>query len=224
MMLRFYRFGGGPGAAEAESVEVALDGTISGWRSVSRRGVGWFAGLLPEGEVEQLAAAVAAVETLPAPTGVRPPGAGTETLELAGRDPVQLAGVGEGDPEAWRLIRDAGRRLLERLTDFPRAAVGIRLPDDKHAELFHLGADPLVLDLAAVDVEVAAWRGYYEPAGQWAGRVTGPERVEVASGWSFPVPIEPIGAENVTLHVSATFRIIADAGEAQVTVSHAPDL
>ncbi len=229
MMLRYYRYGGGTVPDEAETVEVSLDGAISGWRSVSRRGVGWFAGVLPEAEVADLATAVAGVETLSAPSGLRPPGAGTETLELAGRDPVQLAGVGEGDPEAWHRIRETGRRLVDRLTDFPRAAVGLRLPDEKHAELFHFGADALLLDLAVVEVEVAAWRAYYEPAGQWSGRVTGPERVDVASGWSFPLPIEwPIESlvapNDVTLHVSATFRIIAESREAQVRVSHAPDL
>jgi len=224
VILRFHLADSRQVPARAEMVEVADDGAISGWRTVSTRGVGWFAGVLPEDELATLDSVVSAVAGLAPPTGLAAPGSPTETLELGGSGPISVAPVVDSDPDAWGRLVAVARRLLERLTDFPRAAVGISLPAADRARLEHLGTDPLELDLATVAVRATAWRGYYEPAGDWTGAVAGPERVEVGPGWTYGLDLgleyEP--SADVTLHVSASFGIVAGDRSVPVRVSHAP--
>ncbi len=224
MILRFHLADSRQVPAPAEMVEVGDDGAISGWRTVSTRGVGWFAGVLREDELTGLNSAVSAVDGLAPPAGLAAPGSPTETLELGDSGPNAVAHIGDSGADAWsRLVAEA-RHLLERLTDFPRAAVGISLPAADRARLEHLGTDPLELDLATVTVRATAWRGYYEPAGDWTGAVAGPERVEARPGWTHDLELgleyEP--AADVTLHVSATFAIVAGDRSVPVRASHAP--
>ncbi len=227
MILRFHLADGRQVPALAEMVEVADDGAISGWRTVSTSGVGWFTGVLPADETDALSAMVSAVAGTAPPSGLPAPGAPTETLELGDGDPVSVEHVVGSDPGAWSQLVAAARQLLERLTDFPRAAIGISLPAAGRARLAHLGPDPVVLDLATITVEATAWRGYYEPAGDWSGAVAGPERVEATPGWTHDLELglglglDEDSAE-ITLHVSATFAIVAGDRSVPVRVSHAP--
>jgi hypothetical protein len=224
MILRFHLADSRQVPASAEVFEVAEDGAISGWRTVSTSGVGWFAGVLPADETAALRAVVAAVAGAAPPSGLPAPGAPTETLELGDGDPVSVAHVVGSDPGAWSQLVAVARRLLERLTDFPRAAVGLSLPAADRARLEHLGTDPLELDLGSIAVRATAWRGYYEPAGDWAGTVAGPERVDAGPGWTHDLALgldyEP--SADVTLHVSATFAIVAGDRSVPVRASHAP--
>jgi hypothetical protein len=224
VILRFHLADGRQVPALAEMVEVTGDGAISGWRTVSTSGVGWFAGALPADETAALSAVVSAVAGASPPSGLPPPDAPTETLELGDSGPVPVAHVLASDAGPWSRVVAAARQLLERLTDFPRAAIGVSLSAADRARLEHLGSDPLELDLATVTVRATAWRGYYEPAGDWTSAVAGPERVEVGPGWTHDLPLglEYEQAPGITLHVSATFAIVAGDRPVPVQVSHAP--
>jgi hypothetical protein len=224
VIIRFHLADSRQMPALAEMVEVADDGAISGWRTVSTSGAGWFAGVLPADETAALSAAVSAVAGVSPPSGLPAPEAPTETLELGDGAPVSVEHVVSSDPGPWSHLVAAARELLERLTDFPRAAIGISLPTADRARLKHLGTDPLELDLATVTVRATAWRGYYEPAGDWTSVVAGPERVEVGPGWTHDLPLglEYERSPDITLHVSATFAIVAGDRSVPVQVSHAP--
>lgn len=224
MILRFYRAGGRDSPPDAESVELSADGTLSGWRSVSTAAVGSFAGELPEAEAAEIAALATAAADVPAPASVTPPGAPAETLELVGGDPVPVAGLLDADDGPSPRLVAAARALLDRVTAFPRAAVGITVAGPDLARLSHRGAEPLLLDLSQVRLRVTAWRGYYEPAGEWSGIEAGPGQVTAGPGWTHDLllgPVAPTGAD-VTLHASATFAIVVDGRAIPVRVSHAP--
>lgn len=226
MILRFYRTGGRDSPPDAESVELATDGRLSGWRSVSTVAVGWFAGRLPDPDVASIQALVTAIAGSTAPTGPAPPDAPSETLELADGSSASVANVEAAGAGQWPPLISTARALLERLTDFPRAAIGITLPAADSARLAHRGVDPLVLDLATVGVRATAWQGYYEPAGDWRGSVMGTEHEAAGPGWSYDLSLgspAPPGAD-VTVHVSASFSIIANGKAVPVRVSHAPPI
>ncbi|MDP9239090.1 MAG: hypothetical protein M3O55_00375, partial [Actinomycetota bacterium] len=147
-----------------------------------------------------------------------------ETLEVAGGDPVPVAGVQDADAGPWPRLVAAARALLDRVTDFPRAAVGITLEEPGLARLAHRGAEPLLLDLSQVALRVTAWKGYYEPAGEWSGRQEGPAQMMAGPGWTQALPLGPVAPTggDVTLHASATFAIVVDGRAIPVRVSHAP--
>ncbi|HEX5203569.1 MAG TPA: hypothetical protein VFW27_26890 [Actinoplanes sp.] len=216
MILRLVVADGSQTPAVAESVEVAEDGAISGWRGVSAGGVGWFAGQLPAGELAQIRALVDAAG--PAPAAMPPPDAAEEVLELAATGPVSIAGIGDG-PGDWALLAAVARRLLDRLTDFPRAAVAVE-PAPKLARLVHRGADPLRLDLGTVAVRATAWQGYYEPAGDWSGVIEGPGEIEAGPGWSYDIPVG-LDADGVT-YLAVDFVILSGPTRVSVRAKHEP--
>jgi hypothetical protein len=57
-----------------------------------------------------------------------------------------------------------------------------------------------------------AWRGYYEPAGDWSGEAAGPDRVDAGPGWSFELALgsTAVDGPDITHHVSATFAVVAN--------------
>jgi hypothetical protein len=217
MILRLVIADGSQSPAVAESVEVAADGAISGWRSVSAGGVGWFAGTLPAAELAEVRTLIEAAGP-PPPAILAPPEAAEEVLELAAADPVSIAGLVEG-PGGWERLAAAARRLLDRLTDFPRAAVAVR-----PGELVHRGADPLRLDLGTIAVRATAWRGYYEPAGDWSGVVEGPGEVEAGPGWRFGLPVGLEAAGDVVVHLTADFAVLSGQTRVPVRAKHEPAL
>jgi hypothetical protein len=224
VILRLHRAGGGDLPPEAESVELLEDGSLVGWRSVASGCVGYFAGRLSAAEVAKLAALVANAAAEADPLAPPPPGAPTETLELESRDPVSLASVSASDEGPWAPLAAAARALLDRLADFPQAAIALTLPTPNLAQLEHRGTVPLTLDLSTVRLRATAWRGYYEPAGDWTDSIAGPEQVEAGQGWSYPLPIGlsvPRGAD-ITVHVSAGFTVVAGNRTQAVRVSHTP--
>jgi hypothetical protein len=221
MILRLVIADGSQSPAVAESVEVADDGAVTGWRSVSDGGVGWFAGRLPAGELAEVQALVGAVGAVPAPVPP-PPDAAEEVLELTATGPVSIAGItgGTGD---WPSLAAASRRLLDRLTDFPRAAVAVSHPSPGVARLVHRGTDPVRVDLGTVAVRATAWRGYYEPAGDWSGVVEGPGEVEAQPGWTYDIPLaadEP--GDDVSVHLTVDFAILSGPTRVPVRVKHTP--
>jgi hypothetical protein len=81
--------------ADAESVELGDDGGLNGWRSVASA-VGWFAGTLPADEVAAFRRLADAVRGEPAPSVPDPPGAPTETIEVADGELVRVTGALDG--------------------------------------------------------------------------------------------------------------------------------
>jgi hypothetical protein len=221
MILRLVIADGSQTPAVAESVEVAEDGTLTGWRSVSAGGVGWFAGRLPAAELAEIRALIEAAGATPPQARPRPDAA-EEVLELTATGPVRIAGLADG-PGDWPRLAAASRRLLDRLTDFPRAAVGVRYTAGA-ARLEHRGTDPVRVDLGTVAVAATAWRGYYEPAGDWAGEVTGPGAVEAGPGWAYdlPVGLEAAGPD-VTVHLAVDFVIRSGSTRIPVRATYTPD-
>lgn len=224
MILRYVVNDGSQTPAVAESVEVADNGTITGWRSVSGTGVGWFAGELPAEEVQAIRALVDAVADASVPT-IPPsaPGSATETLELESTGPIATAGLLDG-PGPWPSVASAARRLLERLTDYPRSAVTVVLVEPLTARLVHLGREPLHLDLSTTQVRATVWRGYYELADDWSGIVTGPEEVEAALGWTLDVKLdfEAEAGSDVTIHIYVDFAIISGHTRVPVRATFIP--
>ncbi|MCU7729174.1 hypothetical protein ODJ79_36130 [Actinoplanes sp. KI2] len=211
MILRLVVTDGSQTPAVAESVEVSEDGAISGWRSVSEGGVGWFAGVLPSGELAELRALIDSDRPAP-PSAPPPPVSGQETLELPGAEPTAIAGVSSP-------LATAARHLLSRLTDFPHAAVAVSHPEPTIARLSHRGTDPIRLDLSTVDWRETAWRGYYEPAGDWSGAAAGPPEVEAGPGWTFDIPIQPTDA---TVHLAVDLTVLSGPTRIRVRAKHTP--
>jgi len=218
MILRFEITNGSRSPALAESVELGDDGTISGWRTVSPAGVGWFARRLPEAELAEVRALAGAVRTAPAPSLARP-GASTETLELDATGPYSIAGSRDG-------LAVAARQLVQRLTDFPRAAVTVTHPSPEVARLEHRGTEPLRLDLASVAVSAAVWRGYYEPAGTWSGVIGGPGEIEAGPGWTLDLPLEVDAPADpgITVHLAVDFAIRHGGSSLPVEARYEPDI
>lgn len=224
MILRYVRTNGRLQPAEAESVELSTDGRISGWRTVSSHAVGSFAGTLPDTESEPLRKLIASVAGSAPRTDPPPPDAATESLELDGAEPISLAAVLDDDTSSWGRLAAAARQLLDRMTDFPLAAVGVA-PIDGHARLEHRGTEPLELDLSSVELRVTAWHGYYEPAGDWSGTAAGPGRIGAGPGWFHDFALEPgfpIEGPDLTVHLRADFSILAGERLIPVAVSHTP--
>jgi len=203
-MLRFYRNDGSTSPATAESIELADDGSFTGWRTLAPT-VGWFAGSVPGDRMGRLRAAVDAVA---ATSALPPPGSSVETLEVPGRDPLVVTGVDAAEPL---------RQLLDEMVAAPRAAVGL-----DGGRLVHRGEAPLTLDLATVVVRAVHWRGYYEPAGD-ASEVIAADRVEAAPGWTFDLPpLPPPPGDDITTHVTVDLGIVSDGRTVPVQVQHLP--
>jgi hypothetical protein len=202
MILRLVVADSSQSPAVAESVELAADGTISGWRSVSDGGAGWFAGRLPPAELAELQALITAAEAAPPPAPA-PPDSAQEVLELAATGPVSIAGRTDG-------LAEAARALLDRLTDFPQAAVAVTHVPPNTARLTHRGTDPVRLDLSTVAIRATAWRGYYEPAGDWSGAAEGPAEVEAGPGWTSDLPFEAAsGSGDTVVQLAVDFAIVS---------------
>ena len=212
MILRLVVTDGSRRPAVAESVEVSADGAISGWRSVSDGGVGWFAGTLQPAELADLQALIESDRSA-TPTSPPPPDSGQEMLELP-TGPIAIAGVDSP-------LAIAARELLTRLTDFPQAAIAVSHPSPTVARLSHRGTDPIRIDLSAVEWRETAWRGYYESAGDWSGVAAGPPDVEATPGWTFDIPIVPTDA---VVHLTATFAILNGPNRISVQAKHTPAL
>lgn len=217
MILRLVIADGSQKPAVAESVEVADDGALTGWRSVSDGGVGWFAGRLPEGELAAVRA-LAEVRALAGETldpGPAPPDSAEEVLELEATGPISIAGSTDD-------LATAARHLLDRLTDFPLAAVAVSFVAPDVARLVHRGTDPVRLDLGVVAVRATAWRGYYEPAGDWSGVVEGPGEVEAGPGWTYDVPLELDAAGDVVIHLAVDLAILSGPNRVPVRARYTP--
>jgi hypothetical protein len=211
MILRLVVTDGSQKPAVAESVEVSGDGAISGWRSVSEGGVGWFAGVLPPGELAELQTLIGAVGSAP-PAAPPPPDSGQEMLELIETGPIAITGIESP-------LATAARNLLTRLTDFPQAAIAVSLPSPTIARLSHRGTDPISIDLSTVEWRETAWRGYYEAAGDWSGVAAGPPEVQALPGWRFDIPIVPTDA---VVHLTADFTILSGSTRVRVRAKHTP--
>jgi hypothetical protein len=220
MILRLVVADSSRSPAVAESVELGDDGTLTGWRSVSDGGVGWFAGTLPPGERAGIQALVAAAGSAP-PSAPPPPGSAQEVLELPATGPISIAGI-DADDGAWSDLAEAARQLLRRLTDFPRAAVTVRHAAPGVARLIHRGSDPLRLDLSAVAVRATGWRDYFEPAGDWSGEVAGPGEIEAGPGWTHDLPFEQPPGADVTVHLTVDLVILSDSSRVPVQAQHTP--
>lgn len=213
MILRLVVTDGSQTPAVAESVEVSGGGAISGWRSVSEGGVGWFAGVLPPAELAGLHALIESDRSAPR-TAPPPPDAGQEMLELPETGPIAIAGVESP-------LATAARDLLTRLTDFPRAAIAVSHPAPAVARLSHRGTDPIRIDLSTVEWRETAWRGYYESAGDWSGIAAGPPEVAAFPGWTYDISIVPTDA---VVHLTADFTILSGPTRVPVRAKHTPDL
>jgi hypothetical protein len=213
MILRLVVTDGSQTPAVAESVEVSADGAISGWRSVSEGGVGWFAGVLPPGELAELQALIGSDRSAP-PTAPPPPDSGQEMLELPATGASVITGISSP-------LAVAARGLLTRLTDFPRAAIAVSRPAPAVARLSHRGNDPIRIDLSTVAWRETAWRGYYESAGDWSGATAGPPEAEALPGWTFDIPIVPTDA---IVHLTADFTVLNGTTRIPVQARHTPAL
>ena len=220
MILRLVTADGSRKPAVAESVEVGDDGTITGWRSVSAGGVGWFAGRLPEDMTAGVRALVDAATSGPPPAASRRPDRAEEVLELDATGPVSIAGLGRGDDD-WTRLALAARLLLNRLTDFPRAAVTVSYEDG--ARLTHRGTDPLRIDLSAITVTATRWQGHYEPAGDWSGTAEGPGEIEAGPGWAYDVPVALEGGDDTVIHLAADFAILSGTTRIPVRARYEPE-
>ncbi|GIF23928.1 hypothetical protein BJ973_004541 [Actinoplanes tereljensis] len=220
MILRLVIADGSQSPAVAESVEVAADGALTGWRSVSDGGAGWFDGRLPPAELAEIQALIEAVGATPPKAAARPDSA-EEVLELDATGPVSIAGLTAG-PGDWSKLAAAARGLLDRLTDFPRAVVGVRYAPGV-ARLVHRGADPVRVDVGTVTVGATAWRGYYEPAGDWAGAVAGPGEIEAGPEWTYDLPLGLSFDSDTVVHLTADFTILNGPTRIPVRAKFTPD-
>lgn len=217
--LTFFRNSGATMPATAENVELADDGSFTGWRTIAPT-VGYFAGRLSEADLATIrVGAEAAGDATP---GLPPPGAVVETLQLSGRDPLVVGGVQSGEPLS--ALVEAARSLLDSaMLDAPRAAIGLELAATPR--LVHRGTDPLELDLSTVQLRANFWRGYYEPAGEAVEALGGPGQVAAGPGWSLDLPaVRPPAGADITTHLTVDFAIVADGNVVPVQAQHLPPI
>jgi hypothetical protein len=75
-----------------------------------------------------------------------------------------------------------------------------------------------------IAVHATAWRGYYEPAGDWSGVVTGPAEVEAGPGWTCELPTGLQAGDEVVVHLAADFGILSGTHRVPVRAKHEPAL
>lgn len=209
MILRYTRTDGRRSPAAFEQVQIASDGQVLGWRSVSAPAVGSFAGEATPGESADAERLASAVADLPAPAGVPQPGAPSELVELGAGDAVPVSGVG-ADASAWLELTEFLRALVERVVDRPYAAVTLEVVNGR-LRLVHLGSAPVELDLSRVEVHLVAWRGD-EIVETWTRSVPGPGLVTAQPGWALALPLgDDLTRAGNTAEISATFTIAPGA-------------
>jgi hypothetical protein len=82
--------------------------------------------------------------------------------------------------------------LLRELTDFPEAAVALRLGGT--ASLAHLGPAEIELDLSDASVRAVRWEGGMAVE-SWEEQLHGPRSVTAGNGWTYEIPFDhPFGA------------------------------
>jgi hypothetical protein len=216
VILGYYRSDGRRSPAEAEAVSLDDDGGVSGWRSVAAGAVGQFAGRLPAAEVAPLRDAAAAVAAVPQPGTPPPPGTPTETLDVAPHGPVTVGGADDGP---WAELTELTRALLDRLTAFPQAAIGIDVAAPGTASLVHRGEEPLDVDLTDAQITYTTWQGYYESSTTRTAELT-PGTTTAAPGWSLELPRDTPGEG--TWHVTARFTLVVRGSRVGVELQHTP--
>jgi hypothetical protein len=227
MIARYLRSGGRVPPPDAESLEIADDGTFVMWRSVHSPLVGRFEGRL-EGDslrvLEQEVAAAAAAGPLqrhPVPDAAR------ESIEAGGA----LATLGHPDrvDGPWAPVVIRLRSLLDALVGHPLAALELTVSRDaRSARLAHRGERPLRADLSDLSVRAVLWGRDYVKLDDWRSDATsgGPHEVTTDRGWTYPLPFDhgfAVGTDSV-IHVYASFVLIEDASRIGVLAVRAPGL
>jgi hypothetical protein len=225
MKLAYYRTGGRGVPPDGESVTLADDGAVRGWRGVAAI-VGQFEGVLAGDELHAIASTVAQAAEATPPEGATPPGAPLEVITIDDGDPVDVAQLRDAEAGPWDALAVAARELLERMTAFPKAALALSVADGS-VRLVHHGTEPLVVDLGTAELRVVRWRGWFEPDGTAEHAVSGPSRESAGPGWSYDLgtddALDTVDADpDITVHVTLAFAVIAGESVVPVQVSHAP--
>jgi hypothetical protein len=216
-VIEYLRTGGRVAAGQpGDHVELGIDGDRYELSVVSgRSSVGRFAGSLGSDDADRLAELAGRVGS--STDGSSRPGAAAVTITVDGV--TARFGQGSAPDEAWAAL-DAELERLAATLDDPVAAIGLAVaPDGSSLTLEHVGPDPCVVDLSSVVVHVVAWKGYYEPGGEWTGQFA--SSVEAAGpGWRVDLPFDHglVLGGDVTLQVEVTFGL--DGALAQAV--HAP--
>jgi hypothetical protein len=216
-MLLAYRRTGGLQPSDHETLDIEGDGHFRMWRTIAPATnpptpVGRFAGKVPPGELEALEAETEEAGRAGDLRMEMPPDSAVEQLRIADAT-ATLPHSGEPNGPWGRLVGRC-RSFLVSLTEQPRAALALRVSEGgRHAELVHLGAEPLLLDPSTVTVR-AVLREEQEQLAAWSAAVGGePSDVEARPGWTFPLPFEHGLEPSVTAKLSTTVQVQVLASE-----------
>ncbi len=206
-MLRLSRLSDAPPPAR-ELLEVADDGTLSGWRSQGP-GIGRFGGSAPD--IDGLRALIGAAVATPEPEiGRLSLDATIESLEADGRSARFSVHTTPDGP--WGALLLAARSLLDdTLPSAPVATLALVIDEGRGLRLEHRGSDPVAVELGSAWAEMTRWRDG-TPVGSSEARGIGLGRVEAGPGWSALIAMDvPAGEAGDLLTASAWF-VAEDTG------------
>ncbi|HEV8681783.1 MAG TPA: hypothetical protein VGS09_03260 [Actinomycetota bacterium] len=222
-MITAYAREGGMWPPDNESLLIEVGGRFSMWRSVTA-GVpfGRFEGRLARAEAEQIsreAEAAAGVGGLEHPPEED---AAVETIEVMGT----RATMGHDDqPDGpWGKLVEHLRRLLDQLTDQPRAAVGVEIFEGgRAARLVHLGEESLRVDFTEIAARarlleegvIDEWRASPEVLAEVSSR----GEFDVGRGWTLDLPFEHGFELKEGRRIRARVELRAYEGDVPVVVS-----
>jgi hypothetical protein len=191
-----------------ELLEVADDGTFTGWRSQGPL----------VGACRGTVAGIDALRALVERAGTVPPRRGGDlpldaTVDLLAVGDHELRAAASTTPDgAWGDLLRAARAVLEdEVPRSPHAAIELVIGGPPGLRLVHRGEAPIVLELGAGWAEVTRWRDGV-PAGSAETRDLAAGRVEAGPGWSIDIALVVPAGEPGDLVTASAWFVAEDEG------------
>ena len=186
-----YRREGGSPPPDHETLTVEHGGGFDLWRTIGGASpIGRFRGKVPADEWAILQGAIDGCRRAQPIHLSLPPDAARDKV-IVGKTTSTWADDAE-PPPPFAALASVARRLLRELTDFPEAAVALRLGGT--AALAHLGPTDIELDLSDASVRAVRWEAG-TAVESWEAQLQGPRSVTAGNGWTYEIPFDhPFGA------------------------------
>lgn len=199
----------GYSTSSGDSLEVDADGAFR-MRVLTGSRVGRFAGTVEHDAGQQLELAASAAREAGSSARVEPwrSEATTGSISIDGTVVFEFD-VHDDIAGPWADVVDRARALVEVLLDQPLAALALELrAQPLHADVRHIGSDPLTVDLSSATVEAYLVGSDGATHGSWTGRLEAPD-TGIEPGWEADLRLEEAGFEltdgracEVTVHLA----------------------